>query len=297
MRNKFFFILILVLSFSLSEASAQTPKTINGGVINGKALSLPKPEYPAAAQAVKASGAVKVQVVIDEQGSVISASAISGHPLLRAATEQAARQATFKPTLLSGQPVKVTGLIVYNFVASEPATNYEKKLEIMGLGAFLTIPDLIPADEWESPAKEDLRVAPQIADELLPLTTINKTTSKERRNEIIKGVVASLENKLSGADAWQFEFGKNFGGIMLDVQKGVTNANNSIDETAVKTKLLVMRDLIFTAPADFPPDVLEKFKEIAKFADVSNLNSAENKYRFNETIVAALNTISPDSLK
>lgn len=92
------------------------PKKISGGVLNGKATSLPKPPYPAAARAVRASGAVNVQVTINESGAVVSASAVSGHPLLRQAAEQAARSARFAPTLLSGQPVSVTGVIVYNFV-------------------------------------------------------------------------------------------------------------------------------------------------------------------------------------
>jgi len=92
------------------------PKKISGGVLNGKATSLPKPPYPPAARAVRASGAVNVQVTISESGSVVSASAVSGHPLLRQAAEQAARSARFAPTLLSGQAVSVTGVIVYNFV-------------------------------------------------------------------------------------------------------------------------------------------------------------------------------------
>jgi protein TonB len=92
------------------------PKTVSGGVLNGKATSLPKPAYPPAAKAVRASGAVSVQVLISESGSVISASAVSGHPLLRAAAVSAARGARFSPTLLSGQPVKVSGVITYNFV-------------------------------------------------------------------------------------------------------------------------------------------------------------------------------------
>lgn len=92
-------------------------KPISGGVLNGKARSLPKPPYPPAARAVRASGAVSVQVVIDESGNVISASAVSGHPLLRQAAAQAARGAKFSPTMLSGQPVKVQGVITYNFVA------------------------------------------------------------------------------------------------------------------------------------------------------------------------------------
>jgi TonB family protein len=90
---------------------------VSGGVVNGKATSLPKPPYPAAAKAVKAGGAVSVQVLIDEEGNVVSASTVSGHPLLRAAAEQAARSAKFSPTMLCGEKVKVAGSIVYNFVA------------------------------------------------------------------------------------------------------------------------------------------------------------------------------------
>ena len=91
-------------------------KPVSGGVLNGKATSLPKPPYPPAARAVRASGAVTVQVLIDEGGSVVSATAVSGHPLLRAAAVQAARGARFSPTQLSGQAVKVSGVITYNFV-------------------------------------------------------------------------------------------------------------------------------------------------------------------------------------
>lgn len=92
-------------------------KTISGGVLNGKANSLPKPVYPAIARAARASGTVVVQVTIDESGKVITARAVGGHPLLQQAAVQAAYGARFSPTLLSGQPVKVTGVITYNFIA------------------------------------------------------------------------------------------------------------------------------------------------------------------------------------
>jgi TonB family protein len=94
--------------------------TVSGGVLNGKAISLPKPNYPPAARAVRASGSVNVQVTVDEKGSVTSASAVSGHPLLRAAAVKAAQEARFSPTVLQGKPVKVTGVIVYNFSPDGP---------------------------------------------------------------------------------------------------------------------------------------------------------------------------------
>jgi TonB family protein len=100
-----------------SPGSLTPGKPISGGVLNGKAISLPKPAYPPAAKAVKASGTVVVQVEIDEQGKVVSAKAVSGHPLLRSASEAAAREARFTPTKLSGKPVKVSGVVTYNFVS------------------------------------------------------------------------------------------------------------------------------------------------------------------------------------
>jgi periplasmic protein TonB len=100
-------------------AATPTPPRapISGGVLNGKAISLPKPAYPPIARAAHAAGTVVVQVLIDENGNVVSAHAVSGHPLLQGAAVGAARQAKFSPTKLSGQPVKVTGVIQYNFVS------------------------------------------------------------------------------------------------------------------------------------------------------------------------------------
>ncbi|MDT4898287.1 MAG: periplasmic protein TonB [Acidobacteriota bacterium] len=94
-------------------------KPITGGVLNGKALVLPKPGYPSAAKSARLSGIVVVEVVIDESGKVIAAKASSGHSLLRQAAVQAAQGARFSPTLLSGQPVKVSGEINYNFALSQ----------------------------------------------------------------------------------------------------------------------------------------------------------------------------------
>ena|SRR5437870_12274037 len=90
---------------------------ISGGVLNGKAVRLVQPPYPAIARSAHASGQVKVQIVIDENGNVISATPVSGHPLLQGAATAAARASKFTPTKLSGMPVKVSGVIIYNFVA------------------------------------------------------------------------------------------------------------------------------------------------------------------------------------
>ncbi len=98
------------------NAAPGTRAPINGGILNGKAISKPQPVYTQEARDAGAQGIVTVQIVVDEEGNVASAEAINGHELLRGAAVNAAKQARFSPTLLSGQPVKVSGLITYNFV-------------------------------------------------------------------------------------------------------------------------------------------------------------------------------------
>ncbi|MCO6510894.1 MAG: TonB family protein [Aridibacter famidurans] len=106
-------------SMKVSEVEERSPpsapKRIAKGVLNELAIDLPAPEYPAAARAVGASGVVNVAVVISKDGDLISANAVSGHPLLRSAAVDAARRARFNPTLDEGVPVEVSGTIVYNF--------------------------------------------------------------------------------------------------------------------------------------------------------------------------------------
>jgi periplasmic protein TonB len=90
-------------------------KPVSGGVLNGKAVDLPAPLYPEVARRMRASGLVTVEVLIDANGKVIAAKAVSGNNLLQQAAVQAALRARFSPTTLSGQPVRVSGVINYNF--------------------------------------------------------------------------------------------------------------------------------------------------------------------------------------
>jgi Gram-negative bacterial TonB protein C-terminal len=92
------------------EAAKKGP--INGGMLNGKAIYLPVPEAPAG----DANGVVIVAIVVDEQGSVTEARAVSGPQHLQAPAVAAARLARFSPTLLMGEPVRVSGTLSYNFV-------------------------------------------------------------------------------------------------------------------------------------------------------------------------------------
>jgi TonB family protein len=93
----------------------QSSEDITQGILNGHAIKLPIPAYPPIARAAHAEGSVEVQVLIDVDGQVIAASVLNGHPLLQSTSLQSARNSVFKPTELNGQPVKVTGILRYNF--------------------------------------------------------------------------------------------------------------------------------------------------------------------------------------
>jgi periplasmic protein TonB len=93
----------------------QTQK-LTSTVLVSKAVSLPQPSYPMIAKQIHAQGPVNVQILVDEQGRVVSAQVLNGHPTLLAAAKDAAMRARFTPTVLNGQPVKIQGVITYNFV-------------------------------------------------------------------------------------------------------------------------------------------------------------------------------------
>lgn len=90
--------------------------SISGGVLDGKAIEKPLPEYPPVARAARASGTVTVRIIVNEEGQVEKAEAVSGHPLLQSAAVEAAYRARFAPTKLSGNPVKVSGVLTYDFM-------------------------------------------------------------------------------------------------------------------------------------------------------------------------------------
>lgn len=98
------------------ERGESDKEVVAGGVLNGHAISKPQPSYPAAAKQARVSGTVVIQILVDESGKVVKAEPYCGHPLLAKAAVESALAARFTPTLLSGLPVKVSGIITYNFV-------------------------------------------------------------------------------------------------------------------------------------------------------------------------------------
>jgi TonB family protein len=116
---------------------------VSGAGLQGSATKKVAPAYPPIAKAARAQGAVQVNVTIDENGNVISAEAVSGHPLLRDAAIEAARQWQFKPTLLGGEAVKVQGLLTFNFTLQgkdeEPQPVELKAMPMIDIGSRVKV--------------------------------------------------------------------------------------------------------------------------------------------------------------
>lgn len=106
----------LQIADPLPMAQPKSEQFVNGGVLNGKAIKLAQPGYPSDARSARVGGVVVIEVEIDETGAVTLACARSGPSLLRDVSIDAARKSRFSPTTLNGKPVKVAGLIQYNFV-------------------------------------------------------------------------------------------------------------------------------------------------------------------------------------
>lgn len=147
--KKYALLLLLIGSFAVTQTAraqeaAPTPREAIGrfGVINGKAKNLVKPVYPPLAAKSGADGVVSVKVTVDEKGNVISAVAESGNTALYEAAVTAAKQSTFVPFMFGGKARKMTGSVVYNFVAQKP-----KNDETLDFAAISELADFLNRDK------------------------------------------------------------------------------------------------------------------------------------------------------
>jgi TonB family protein len=303
--NLFAFCLLFVIGNLFAvNALAQTPsQPISGGVVNGKALKLAKPAYPPAAKAVRASGAVNVQILIDEEGSVVSATAVSGHPLLRAAAEQAARESKFAPTRLNGQPVRVSGVVVYNFVPAETPLSWTQigyRLAKAGMTKDFgenfpasSIAAQIPSEWTEEKEKANLLAQKQqvnIMRRKMEEAMKNRPTSTETAGlppppkfavgntvdyskineaEMVGELTQMIEARFAGdvVRGWYF----NLGTLLGKTDAAMTNQN----EFALNVAALRQHQAV--APVGIAPEVLTELQNFIALAEKNALNVAENE--------------------
>lgn len=209
----FILIFCLLFCFSVIEIDAQKratkktstkkklqkrPKIISGGVMNGKAVELVKPEFPKSAAFVNVKGFVSIQVLIDEKGNVTSAKATKGHPLLIPASLKAALKSKFSPTLISNTPVQVTGIIVHNYISN--------KMNWLEIG-------------YNFDDKNDFYQAlpPDFVDEKIMLIQAGNLGDVEK-TEIFHSVENLIKSKISNDEKqlWLFSLGRNLKELSLN---------------------------------------------------------------------------------
>jgi hypothetical protein len=262
--KKFALILFILISPSLLFAQNKQSKTksspkpkisrkipksliISCGVCNGKAINLVKPEYPKAAKAVNARGSVNVLVLIDENGKVIKAKATLGHPLLRTVSEKSALESTFEPVKLSGKPVRVNGIIVYNFISD----NYN----------WLEIGNAFENEKFA---------------EMFPISFIEekqlyeqyKTADSEKRFSIIQSLRSTIESKLSNEPKklWLFHVGI----LLHELQSNCCGQEN------LKEKVGALKNLLVNIPENISRYLVAKLENIVYLYEKPQLNTYDS---------------------
>jgi TonB family protein len=270
----------------------------SGGVLNGKAVKLPKPVYPREARAARVQGPVTVQVLIDEEGRVISAAAVSGDPLLHDTAVTAAKGAIFSPTVIDGKPVKVSGVITYNFVLDTPAAAGSTKTElkqptyddlIMMLGMILS---MIQAND--SDFREGMGGGPRYAELLKSLAAdppeglkteqalfdeLAKANESERP-PIAGRLSEAIRKHLNSEQQWRSDIGERLGSITMEFMRLAKNgpppAGARLDVSLLQSRLKLLNDSVAAAPPGAPPDLVAKLRNIASYSDSKDLGVVEN---------------------
>lgn len=298
------FIIFLIFFLAGSAALAQTnapvnagPKTISGGVLNGRATNLPKPYYPAAAATEKADGAVSVKVLIDEAGNVVSAEAVSGHMLLRGAAVDAARLARFSPTMLSGVPVKVSGVITYNFVLADHPLGIppEERHLVWAVGFLFSFihsggPELIESmGGKEQFTKELADLATDLPDAIKGEQHVFdrfKNASEADLPAAAGDVIKAIKRYLKPNEIWLVDIGEQAGMAGGELVRQLTRIKNGEipNDSVLRANLNGLHEKLATQPEGVPRNVTAVFAEMARFKDATDLNSEPGLRRLYEAM-------------
>ena len=99
-----------------AQGETITTRVLVVGSLANQATARTMPTYPVLARRTRARGTVTVHLELDEQGKVAKILKVAGPAQLQEAAANAARSWRFTPTLVAGQPVRVSGYISFNFI-------------------------------------------------------------------------------------------------------------------------------------------------------------------------------------
>lgn len=259
--------LILVCFVAASgQRSTSLPRVPD---INGRAITLVKPQFPQTATAVSADGlAVSLLVTVDESGNVISAKcSLDCHPMLRDAAEIAASTSKFRPLLnKEGQAIKYEGILLYTFVVDRVdwfrfGTAFEsvRQFDNISVGPVAQI------------------LSDRYADEKSRLLALDaKGTELETRWKNMREVEASLKGKLAAGELWRFEIG-----MALRLVTFWTMAGSQTDRGELQTAIDKLPKLIIAAPGDIPASTIDALTTVSRYRVPSELAERDLRQAIN----------------
>lgn len=236
-----------------SGSKLQKPKSGNSivslGVLNARAIELVMPDYPASGKAMNVSGKVTIGILIDPCGRVYEAKKLSGHPFLVGSSINAALRSSFSTVTLSGKPIWIRGVIVYNFMPTKANwleigywSHSAASLNDFLPGQFLTgRRELALGRDVEGPTNLD-QVKPCVI-------------------ELIRNDLISEQKSL-----WLFDTGR------------ILNQLARSEDAAALARL---RELVSTAPHDISPQLMKLLTPLAETVDAKEfregLSRIENR--------------------
>ncbi|HZH32134.1 MAG TPA: TonB family protein [Pyrinomonadaceae bacterium] len=126
LRNTYLTLIIASLLLSVSPASLSSVQVVYAEE-KPSVVSPDLPKYPPIAAAADVKGSVVVEVDVDSAGSVVSAKAVEGHPLLRRAAEESAKLWEFNPA--SDGTVSRSASLTFAFVGIQFIESTESRDE------------------------------------------------------------------------------------------------------------------------------------------------------------------------
>lgn len=241
----------VVSKSSKIKTSKKTPRTVSLGVINGKATDLVKPEYSKSAIAANVYGQVSIQVLIGENGSVVSAKVNSGHPILQSVSIKAALESKFEPVTLSGEPVQVNGIIIYKFIPQEwnwLEIGFALNNSRSSYYALEILAETLPLG-----FEEEKQLLRQLFE------------SSENQYKYTDVIIASISGKLIGNEKLKWLF--SVGSVLGKMTQNCCRVDGKIQESIETLKILLQ-----AKPENISTDLISNLGKLILFTENPKLN-------------------------
>ena len=227
----------------------------------------------------------------------MSASAVSGHPLLRAAAVKAASQATFKPTFLSGVPVEVSGVLVFNFTPeteTPDSNNSEDDSTPLAFAMLVSIYENMQSDADFADIIDEMFTGIAQDEPTLKFTGKFSQKSADEQSVIIEKTKKLFADEKNVGHKWQYEMGESLGKLLGEFYTSVVQEGNLVDESVLIGQLSEIQTLSTFAPKNFPKPIADKIVKIGEYTDNESLADEPTQQEIFQHLLDLFELIAPE---